>query len=100
MVKLKLNWTPEAEAWLKEIHEYISEDNPDLAIQVVESIYRRVEVLNKFPRIGHPYPHRPDIEIRILLFGHYRIAYRIKSETEIDILGVFHGALDIERHLG
>ncbi len=97
---VKLNWTPEAEAWLKEIDEYISEDDPDLAKQVVESIYQRVEILKKFPRIGHPYPYRSDIEIRILLFGHYRIAYRIKSETDIDILGVFHGALDIVRHLG
>ncbi|MBI5506369.1 MAG: type II toxin-antitoxin system RelE/ParE family toxin, partial [Deltaproteobacteria bacterium] len=29
--------------------------------------------------------------------GHYRIAYLIKPDGSIDILGVFHGALDIER---
>jgi plasmid stabilization system protein ParE len=36
--------------------------------------------------------------IRILLFGHYRIAYLIKPDGNIDILGVFHGALEIERY--
>jgi len=37
-------------------------------------------------------------EIRILLYGHYRIAYIITDDF-IDILGVFHGALQIERYL-
>jgi toxin ParE1/3/4 len=40
------------------------------------------------------YPH-----IRILLYGHYRIAYLLKPDDNIDILGVFHGALDLERYL-
>ena len=30
--------------------------------------------------------------------GHYRIAYLIKPDGNIDILGVFHGALEIERY--
>jgi len=34
-----------------------------------------------------------------LLFGHYRIAYLIKNEETIDILGVFHGALNLENYL-
>jgi leucyl-tRNA synthetase len=29
---------------------------------------------------------------------HYRIAYLIKPDGNIDILGVFHGALDIDRY--
>ena len=41
----------------------------------------------------------PEREVRILLYGHYRIAYLVKSAEEIDILGVFHGALDIRRYL-
>ncbi len=34
-----------------------------------------------------------------LLYGHYRVAYLIKEDQTIDILGVFHGALDIDRYL-
>lgn len=36
--------------------------------------------------------------MRILLYGHYRIAYLVKDDG-VEILGVFHGALDIERLL-
>ena len=47
----------------------------------------------------YKYENSQDKEIRILLYSHYRIAYLIKYENTIDILGVFHGALDIERYL-
>jgi len=40
--------------------------------------------------------------VRILIHGHYRIAYLIKNDGNIDVLGVFHGvfhgALDISRY--
>jgi hypothetical protein len=32
-----------------------------------------------------------------LLYGHYRIAYLVKDDGNIDVLGVVHGALDITR---
>lgn len=35
--------------------------------------------------------------MRILLYGHYRIVYLVKDGGNIDILGVFHGSLDITR---
>lgn len=39
-------------------------------------------------------------EIRILLYGHYRVAYlRRKGKDIIDVLGVFHGALDIDGYI-
>jgi len=38
-------------------------------------------------------------EVRILLYGHYRIVYLKTFEKTIVFLGVFHGALDIERYL-
>jgi len=36
--------------------------------------------------------------IEILLYGHYRITYLVKNGGDIDILGVFHGALDISKY--
>ena len=51
-VMAKINWTGEAEDWLKKIHGYIAQDNMDAATRVVQSIYQRVEVLNDFPLIG------------------------------------------------
>jgi plasmid stabilization system protein ParE len=95
----RLNWTREAETWLRDIFKYIAQDNPEAAARVVEGIYERAQVLSEFPQIGHRYEGISDREVRILLYGHYRIAYLIKSEEDIDILGVFHGALDIRRYL-
>jgi len=30
----EMNWTEEAERWLKDIHDYISQDNPKSAVRV------------------------------------------------------------------
>jgi len=32
-------------------------------------------------------------------YGHYRIAYLITAKRDVEILGVFHGALDLGRYL-
>jgi plasmid stabilization system protein ParE len=74
-------------------------DKNTIAKKVVTEIYQKVQILQSFPKIGYEYENSQDKEIRILLYGHYRIAYLIKDENTIDILGVFHGALDIERYL-
>ena len=95
----KIRWTAEAETWLKDIYDYIAQDNPKAAARVVREIYRNTQLLKSHPAAGYKYRSEPEGEIRILLYGHYRIAYLLASESTIDILGVFHGALDIERYL-
>ena len=95
----EINWTHESEQWLKDIFYYIVEDNPDAAARVINGIYKKVQHLRQFPEIGYEYDKEADKSIRILLYGHYRIAYLIKPDGNIDILGVFHSALDIQRYL-
>ena len=95
----KINWTKEAECWLRDILDFISLDNAEAATRVVSEVYERAQVLIRFPKIGHRYEAIEDREVRILLYGHYRIAYLIKPDENIDILGVFHGSLDIQRYL-
>ena len=46
----RLNWTQEAETWLRDIYEYIAQDNPVAAARVVEGIYERAQVLARFPK--------------------------------------------------
>lgn len=94
----EIRWSHEAEKWLREIYEYIAQDNPTAAGKVVAGIYEKAQLLSEFSEMGYRYREEPEGEIRILLYGHYRIAYIISDEY-IDILGVFHGALDIERYL-
>jgi plasmid stabilization system protein ParE len=94
----KMIWTQEAERWLRDIHDYIAEDNPTAAARVVDGIYRKAQLLLQFPNLGHMFRAEPEGEIRILLYGHYRIAYLVRSDDRVDVLGVFHGALDIEKY--
>lgn len=95
----KITWTDEATRWLHDIHDYISTDNPDAARKVLSGIIEKAKLLEKFPHLGYTFRMVTEGEIRIFLYGHYRIAYRVNSSTSIDILGVFHGALDIANYL-
>jgi len=93
----EIAWTDEARRWLEDIFEYIAADNPAAAAQTVQGIYERAQVLAAFPEIGHRYL-ASSRNVRILLYGHYRIAYLVKDDRNVDILGVFHGSLDITRY--
>ena len=89
-----IRWTSEAETWLHDIYDYIAIDNLHAAITVIEGIYNKAQVLRQFPEIGYIHRVESEGEIRILLYGHYRIAYLLcKEKNVVDILGVFHGAL-------
>ncbi len=93
----QIDWTEEAQRWLEDIFEYISADNRQAAAETVQGIYDRAQTLADFPSMGQRY-WASEREVRILLYGHYRITYLVKPDGNIDILGVFHGALDISRY--
>ena len=93
----EITWTAEAQRWLQDIFEYIAADNPDAAMRTVNGIYERTQVLATFPELGHRY-WASSRHVRILLCGHYRITYLVKDDRNIDVLGVFHGSLDISKY--
>ncbi len=93
----EVSWTDEAQHWLSDIFEYIATDNPQAAERTVQGIYDRAQDLRRFPELGSRYA-ASSRHVRVLLYGHYRIAYLVKDDGNIDILGVFHGALDITRY--
>ena len=96
---VEINWTREAHVWLRDIHSYIATDNPDAAQRTIAGILARTQLLKNHPRLGHRYEAERSREVRVPQYGHYLIAYLIKSENSIDILGVFHGSLNIDRYL-
>ena len=67
---------------------------PSAKEQITHIVQEQPELLRQFPELGYRYDRHPTQHIRILLYGHYRIAYLLKPDNNIDILGVFHGALD------
>ena len=93
----QLRWTNESLRWLEDIFEYIAGENPAAARATVDGLYKRAQMLREHPQIGYRY-EGSEREVRVLLYGHYRIAYLVKAGGDVDILGVFHGALDLARY--
>ena len=86
---MRVYWTNRAKARLRLIYNYIAEDSPKMALQVVDRITTRSQQLREIPRSGRQVPeyNRPDI--RELLERPYRIIYKIKS-SQVDVLTVMH----------
>lgn len=95
----KIRWTSESEKWLRAIYDYIAQDSKIAAQRLVTEIYKKSQLLKDFPEIGYKYRSEPEGDIRILLYGHYRITYLVRDKETIDILGVFHGAMEIKNYL-
>ena len=93
----EIRWTEEALRWLQDIYEYVSIDEPSAASRIVQGIYDRAQDVLAYPEIGYRYVPSSR-HVRIMLYGHYRIAYLVKDNNDIDILGVFHSSLDITRY--
>lgn len=96
----ELKWTAEALQWLEDIHRYIALDNPSAAAKVLDGIIAKAELLASFPDIGTRLRIVPEGEVRMILYGHYRLAYLRRGDADVvEVVGVFHGALDIDRYL-
>ena len=86
--KIKLFWTKEALFRLQEIKEFISKDNPEVAIKFIDKLIRIAETLVDNPQKGRMVPELIIENIRELLYKNYRIVYLIKKSS-IEILTVF-----------
>lgn len=87
---MKLFWTKEALLRLQEIEEYISIDNPVVAIEFVGKLISLAETLKDNPGKGRVVPELSLENIRELLHKNYRIVYLVKKNS-VDILTVFEG---------
>lgn len=85
-----LKWLRRADRDLVQIEEYISEDNPAAAIEMVLTIIEAVERLELFPGIGRVGRVLGTKEL-IISGTPYIVPYRIKGTT-IEILRVYHSS--------
>jgi toxin ParE1/3/4 len=87
---VKIAWTEPARQDLRDIFEYIAEENPHAARALLNEIRVRAVLLQSNPQIGRP--GRVDGTRELVLTGsRYILPYRIK-EKQIQILAVFHSA--------
>ena len=81
---------PLAMGQVQETVEYIQRDKPEAAGRWADAVFDLVEGLTAFPKKGRVVPEAGREEIRELLFGDYRIIYRLDEES-ISVLSVRHG---------
>ena len=85
---MKIVWTEPARQDLREIFEYIAEENPRAARALLAEIKERVTVLQNNHQLGRK--GRVEGTRELVLTGtHYLLPYRIKNQ-QIQILSVFH----------
>jgi len=57
---VEIRWTDEAVKWLRDIYDYIAQNNTAAAAKVVSGIYDKVQLLKHFPELGHKYKSEVD----------------------------------------
>lgn len=87
---MKIVWSPLAVERASEIAEYIAQDKPAAAVKWTNVVFSKVERLSSSPEIVRVVPEIKDDHFRELIYGNYRIIYRIEKK-QISILTIRHG---------
>jgi toxin ParE1/3/4 len=87
---MKIIWSPLAVNRASEIADYIANDKPSAAEKWINTVFPKVEQLQLSPEIGRVVPEINNGQFRELIYGNYRIIYRIET-NQISILTIRHG---------
>jgi toxin ParE1/3/4 len=85
---VQLKWTSKARRDLSNVEEYIAQDNPTAAIDVVVKIIAAAETLAHFPETGRP-GRVPDTCELVISGIPYIVPYRLNNSIVV-ILRVYH----------
>jgi plasmid stabilization system protein ParE len=88
---VKIIWAPSALEDIDSIAEFISRDSPHNAALFVNRLLAATDRLKSFPESGRVIPEIGDPSRREIIYGAYRIMYRLEIR-EVWITGVVHGA--------
>jgi len=87
---MKIIWSPLAIDRASEIAKYIAQDKPSATENWIKTVFSKVERLKSSPEIGRVVSEIKNDSFRELIYGNYRIIYRIEK-TQISILTIRHG---------
>lgn len=80
---MKVVWSPLAIEKLEAIAKFIALDKPTAAENWVNDIFDRAELLDSQPESGRQVPELLGISYREVIFGNYRIIYKVGSGIKI-----------------
>jgi len=84
---MRIVWSPLAIDRASEIANYIAQDKPSAAEKWINTVFSKGEQLKSSPEIGRIVPEISDSQFRELIYGNYRIIYRIEKK-QISILTI------------
>jgi toxin ParE1/3/4 len=93
---MQIVWLKTALRNLDELADYIAQENPQVARQVVAAIVEQVRMLATQPALGRPGRVVGTREL-VISNTHYLVPYRIKN-NQVEILRVFHTAQKPPKH--
>ncbi|MGI9331633.1 MAG: type II toxin-antitoxin system RelE/ParE family toxin, partial [Gammaproteobacteria bacterium] len=91
---MRVRWSANAKADLRELKALISRDSAFYARRFVSKIMDSAGKLCDQPQLGRRVPEADRDDIRELLFQNYRIIYRLRH-NDVYILTVVHGTRDL-----
>ncbi|MGS2719426.1 type II toxin-antitoxin system RelE/ParE family toxin [Paraglaciecola aestuariivivens] len=80
---MKVIWSPLALEKLEAAAKYIALDKPSAAFKWVNDIFDHADLLATQPELGRVVPELLGSNYREVVFGNYRIIYKIESEIKI-----------------
>ena len=86
---MRVVWTPLAIDRAAEAAGYIAKDSSAAARRWVHELFAAVATFARMPERGRRVPELPRAEVRELLFGNYRVIYRIEPRR-VAVLTVPH----------
>jgi addiction module RelE/StbE family toxin len=90
---VKIIWTQRSLSDLKSIAEYISKDSVKYASLTIERLIDITKHLENNPLIGRKVPEvAKNSNIREIIFGNYRIIYKVSNHSIVNILTIHHSA--------
>ena len=89
---MRLQWRLSAVSDLANIRDFISQNDPEAARAVVDRVFRSVDRLTSFPKSGRAGQVAGTRELVVPGLP-YIVVYTF-DDTDISIVGVFHGARD------
>lgn len=87
----QLRWSLSAAEDLRKIEEYIARDSALYAVAFLDRLVQAAARLERFPRAGRAVPEFGRDDLREVIYGSYRLVYRLEAEL-VTVLRVVHGA--------
>lgn len=89
----RIVWTAEAIADIEAIRDFIARNSPHYGNVVAARLVETVDRLRDFPKSGRVVPELRRDDIREIIYGLYRVVYRLREADDIlEVVTVFRAS--------